>query len=255
MARKTYAEKLRKWRQKHEEEYAKAIMSPPEHTKLLKAIPFPGTILVMGARRKGKSALAHDIAEKLHNKRGLPAVLHLPRMPSNLQKQIQSLLPPWMELVTSTERWPKHSIVIYDEASQGAHARRTQSGEAVELDNLIGISGQRQQLIIFISHHSRKLDLNVVRDVDLIAWKIPTYSHWMFERNEFSDFVLKAIDFFRGIRSEPKALKTTLVMDFHNLRFQEFTNGLPSYWSDRLSHLFEDIRCIAKGGGTMRGYL
>jgi len=29
-------------------------------------------------------------------------------------------------------------VVIYDEAAQTAHARRTQSGDAVALDNLIG---------------------------------------------------------------------------------------------------------------------
>ena len=249
MVKTSWGEKLKKWRRAHEEQYAKAIMSPPEHSTLLRAIPLPGVILIMGAKGMGKSALAHDIAEKLHKTKRLPAVLHLPRIPLPIQKQIQSLLPSWNKVVTSTEQWPKKCVVIYDEAAQSAHARRTQSGDAVELDNLMSISRQRHQLIIFISHHSRKLDPNVIRDIDHIAWKTPTYAHWIFERNELTDFVLKAVDFFSKIKGEKTRLKTTLMMNFHDFRFQEFSNGVPSYWCDRLSHLFEDIKSTKKGGG------
>ena len=238
---------MKQWRKRHEEDYAKAIMAPPAKTTLLKAIPVPGVILIMGAKGRGKSALAHGIAERIHSTKDLSAVLHLPTAPADIQKRIQKLLPSWIKVVTNTNQWPKKCVVIYDEASQSAHSRRTQSGDAVELDNLMSISRQRQQLIIFISHHSRKLDPNVIRDVDRIAWKGPTYAHWIFERNEFTDFVLKAVDFFQAIPRESTALRTTLMMDFHAFTFQEFTNALPTYWSEALSHLFEDIKSIRKG--------
>lgn len=247
--RTSWSNKLKKWRKDHEEQYAKAIIAPPIKTTMLKAIPLPGVILIMGAKGMGKSALAHGIAERLHKIKDIPVVLHLPTVPMELQKQIQKLLPSWIKVVTSTNQWPKKCVVIYDEAAQSAHARRTQSGDAVELDNLMSISRQRQQLIIFISHHSRKLDPNVIRDVDRIAWKSPTYAHWIFERNEFTDFVLKAVDFFQDIKKVSTALRTTLIMDFHAFTFSEFTNALPTYWSERLSHLFEDIKVIRKGGG------
>jgi len=159
-AKTNWTEKLRKWRQDHEEEYARIIMSVPEKTTILKAFPFPGTILLMGAKRKGKSALAHTVAEKFHDRKGIPAVLHLPQsVPLKLRQEIQKLLPSWMKIVTDMREWPKRCIVIYDEAAQTAHARRSQSGDAVELENLIGISGQREQMIIFIAHHSRKVDV------------------------------------------------------------------------------------------------
>ena len=144
--------------------------------------------------------------------------------------------------------WPKRSIVIYDEAAQTAHARRSQSGDAVELENLIGISGQREQMIIFIAHHSRKVDVNVFRDIDRVAWKQPTYAHWIFERNEFTDFVLKAFDFFKGIKSTSVKLKTTVMVDFQEFRIMTFISGLPTYWSEKLSKLFEDIKTTKKGG-------
>lgn len=241
MVKKSWTSKLKDWRRRHEEDYARVLMSPPEHTTLLRAIPRAGVVLVMGGKGSGKSALAHDAAEGLHFTKNMPAVLHLPTIPKPMQQSIQTLLPPWMKVVTSTDAWPKGGIVLYDEASQGAHARRSQTDDAVELDNLMGISRQRNQVIFFISHHSRKLDVNVVRDCDRIMWKRPTWAHWLFERNELTDFVLKALDYFNPMK-DGQALKSCLMMDFHHLLFQEFTNGLPSYWSERLSHLFEDIK-------------
>ncbi len=245
MVKTGWSEKLKSWRKGHEEHYARAIMEPPESTTLLKAIPVPGLVLIMGEMRKGKSALAHDIAERLHKKTGRPAVLHLPKIPLELHRKIQALLPKWMKLVHSTKEWPKKAIVIYDEAAQGAHSRRTQSEDAVELDNLMAISGQRDQLIIFISHHSRKLDPNVLRGIGRVVWKSPSFAHWLFERDEISDFVLKAVDFFQGLTPR-QALKTAFVMDLHKFKFQQFTNKLPSYWSDHLSKLFEDVRVVSK---------
>jgi len=201
-------------------------------------------VLVMGGRRNGKTGLAHEAARQFHSRRNIPAVVHLPHAPEVVRKRLQKLLPPWMKIVSRVSEWPKNAIVIYDEAAQSAHARRTQSGDAVQLDNLIGISGQRKQLIIFISHHSRKLDLNVVHEVDRILWKEPTYAHQMFERDELSDFTMRAYDFFHEIKGEKAKKKATLVVDFHNLRFLKCNNGLPAWWSDDLSRLFQDVQRV-----------
>ena len=242
-----WSEKLKKWRKNKQEEYSKAILSPPETTTLYRVLPYPGVVLVMGARRKGKTGLAHEVANQFHSRRHIPAVVHLPHAPEAVRKRLQKLLPPWMKIVSRVSEWPKNAIVIYDEAAQSAHARRTQSGDAVQLDNLIGISGQRNQLIIFISHHSRKLDLNVVHEVDRILWKEPTYAHQMFERDELSDFTMRAYDFFHEIKGEKAKKKATLVVDFHNLRFLKCNNGLPPWWSDDLSRLFQDVQQIGRG--------
>ncbi len=193
--------KLKEWRILHEEDYAKAITSPPARTTIAKVLPMPGLTLLMGHRGKGKSADAHAIAYDFHKRLGVPAVIHLPHAPDKVRAKVKRLLPAWMSIVTSQDKWPKNCVVIFDEASQSAHARRTQSGDAVDLDNLIGVSRQRNQLIIFISHHSRKLDVNVVHEVDQIHWKMPSYAHQLFERDELADFTMKAFDFFRGLRS------------------------------------------------------
>jgi len=249
---KEWQGQLKRWRKEHSDNYAKTLLNPPTPTTVLKFIPYPGVILLMGERGMGKSVEAHWIGAALHKAHDIPAVLHLPNIPDKLRKRINSMLPPWMRVVTRREDWPHGGVVIYDEAAQSAHARRTQSKDAVALDNLISISRQRQQTIIFISHHSRKLDPNVVHEVDQIHWKQPTYAHQLFERDEIADFSMKAFDFFVALREgapwrecservKRKVKSTTLALDMQDFKFATFTNGLPDYWNEDLSCIFQSI--------------
>lgn len=255
---KTYLEKLKAYRREKEEQYARTIMEKPAAATILKSIPFPGVVLIMGRRRYGKTGLAHQIGAEMHKSRGVPVIVHLPpSVPPEVRGRIQKMLPDWIKVTTKTSEWPKRCVVIYDEAAQTAHARRTQSGDAVELDNLIGISGQREQLLIFICHHSRKLDPNVVREVNRIIWKQPTYAYMLFERDELSDFTMKAFDHFAGLRkgrpyneTVKRTLKRAcLMLDFDDFRFVTLENRLPAHWTEELSVLFQDISKVSKAPG------
>ena len=159
---------------------------------------------------------------------------------AHLSTRLNKLLPKWFSVITTLNNLPKRAVIILDEASQMAHARRTQSSQALTLDKLVGIARQKQQLLIFISHHSRKLDPNLIHEADLILWKKPTYAHALFERDEIRQFTYKALDFFGGIKGEKARLKACLAMDFHNLKFAKFNNQLPGWFSDELSHIFEN---------------
>jgi|GEM_PF-1930084 len=249
MTKKSWSDKLKQWRKDNEEHYAQTILSKPKKVSLYSILPFPGVVLIMGDRRMGKTGLAHEAAKQFHGRRGLPAVIHMPQVSENIRKKIQKLLPQWMKIVTRRTEWPKDCIVIYDEAAQSAHARRTQSGKAIELDDIIGISGQRNQLIFFISHHSRKLDINVVTEVNRIMWKKPTYAHQLFERDEVSDFSMRAYEFFKAINGKVSRKRATLILDFDEFGFYQCTNSLPPWWCDELSRLFQDVQRI--GGGVL----
>ena len=255
MKEKTFLDKLRIWRKDKEEQYAHAIMERPERSTILKLFRLPDVTLIMGSRRYGKTATAHKIAEDMHKSKGVRTMVHLPpTAPQETRQRIQKLLPDYMKVTTRKEEWEKNSVVIYDEAAQTAHARRTQSGAAVELDNLIGISGQRNQLLIFICHHSKKLDPNIVREVNHIIWKRPTYAYQLFERDELTDFTMKAFDYFSELRKGRKMndairrmlKRNNLVLDFDDFRFLSFENSLPSYWTEDLSNLFQDINKVGR---------
>jgi len=236
------ANKLKRYRQQKAEEYARAILSIPQKANLYSLIPYPGVVMIMGDIRTGKTGLAHEIADEMHRRRNLPAILHMPRIDDKLRRAIQRIVPRWMIVTTKRSQWKDRAIVIYDEAAQSAHARRSQSGDAVELDDLLAIAGQREQLILFISHYSRKLDLNVCTAVHRIIWKRPTYAHQLWERDEMADFTSKAYDFFKGIKGEVAQKKASLVLDMEDFGFFQCNNKLPPWWTDRLSRIFKEIQ-------------
>lgn len=198
--------------------------------------------MIMGDIRTGKTGLAHEIASQLHSRRRIPAVLHMPRADERLRKSVQKLVPKWMKVTTRRSQWQDSAVVIYDEAAQSAHARRSQAVDAIELDDLLAIAGQRQQLIVFISHYSRKLDLNVCSAVHRIIWKRPTYAHQLWEREEMADFTGKAYDFFKGIKGDTAQKKACLILDMENFAFLHSNNKLPRWWSDRLSRIFKEVQ-------------
>lgn len=245
------SQKLKRYREKKSDEYARAILSIPQKASLYSLIPYPGVIMIMGDIRTGKTGLAHEIANELHSRRNLPAILHMPRMNDKLRRSIQRILPPWLKITTKRSEWKDQSVVIYDEAAQSAHARRSQSGDAVELDDLLAIAGQREQLILFISHYSRKLDLNVCTAVHRIIWKRPTYAHQLWERDEMADFTCKAYDFFKGIKGQVAQKKACLVLDMEDFGFFQCNNQLPPWWTDRLSRIFKEIQI--QNGSTVPG--
>lgn len=202
--------------------------------------------MIMGDIRTGKTGLAHEIASEMHTRRHLPTTLHIPRLDEKQRRSLQRITPSWMKVTTKRSQWKDKSVVIYDEAAQSAHSRRSQTGDAMELDDMLAIAGQRQQLILFISHYSRKLDLNVCTAVHRIIWKRPTYAHQLWERDEMADFTSKAYDFFRSIKGAVAQKRACLVLDMENFAFLQCSNKLPKWWSDRLSRIFKEIQIQGK---------
>lgn len=248
--KQSFDDKLKRYRKGKAESYAKTILSSPGRVKnIYYAMRFPGVAVIMGDIRSGKTGLAHEIANQFHHHMDMPAVLHLPTLNPRKRSTLQELLPDWMSVAKKRSQWPERSVVIYDEAAQTAHSRRSQSVDALELDDLLAIAGQREQLILFISHYSRKLDLNVCTAVHRIIWKRPTYAHQIWERDEMADFTMKAYDFFQKIRGKEAKRKACLVLNMDNFGFSQCTNRLPPWWSDDVSRIFKDSQIQSGKGG------
>jgi energy-coupling factor transporter ATP-binding protein EcfA2 len=262
---KTLQDKLKNWRKQHADTYAKTLLDKPKSVTIKQFIPKMGVILIMGDLGMGKSAFAHCIAEVIHETQSRPVVLHLPAwVPGKLKNKVQSYLPKWVKVVSDKKQWPNGAVVIYDEAALSAHARRTQAKGAIELDSLLSIARQQNQLIIFISHHSRKLDPNIVQQVTQIHWKQPTFAHQLFEREEMQDFSMRAFDFFQELREgkpwrlcSPSVVKrvksTTLALDMQDFCFATLHNAPATYWSEQLSCAFKDIANLDTDAVVERG--
>lgn len=239
-----WAKRLKAWQTKHKEAWAKALLSDPEPTTIPKVIKSEGVYLIMGGRRKGKTALAMEIMDTMHRRKGLPGAVVYPQNPQRLQ----ALLPAWVKVVTRVQDLPGECACVVDEASQVAHARRTSSKEAVEMDRLVAVSQQKQQLILFLTHHSRKFDVNDVQASDMIIWKQPTLADTMWERDELQIYTLRAWEYFEDFYPKGwtplqpiprKVLRTSYAMDLRRMAFYTMENTLPPWWSTDLSSVFK----------------
>ena len=230
-----WMEKEKKWILKHKEKLSRAFMEKPRQIHLRQAIPDKGVIIIMGDRRKGKTGLACQIMDLKHRTANLPGAVCYPE---KLVK-LRNLLPSWVTVVTSLKDLPAKSVCLVDEASQVAHARRTQTQDALDLESLVALSEQKDQLILFITHHSRKFDINDVHGSNLIVWKKPSYADTIWEREELQKFVLRAREIFDQEKSVSKQLRLCYAMNLRDFNFYTFTNGLPDWWSHDLSTVFK----------------
>jgi hypothetical protein len=221
-----------------------AEQAPDTKFKFRDAFPFPGVAVVMGRRGSGKTGLAFWVMEEYHRTKNIGGAVF--KAPSAMRK----LLPDWVETPQRIKAIPEGSVVIIDEAQQVANARRSSSNDNLDLANLVALSRQRNQLIILISHHSRKLDMVDVMDASRIIWKQPTAGQVMFERTELKPFCQRAINKFSEQKGNLKRM--AYVMDFESLTFGFTPAKLPTFWNDGLSTGMAGLdRGI--GGGTLLG--
>jgi len=245
--RKSWSDKLKDWRRSHEEDYAKALLSDPKRTTLYQAIPHPGLVLLLGAHRSGKSALGHEVINQFHTKKKLHGIIHLPAAPAVIVRRVQAQLPKWVKVTSKTSEWPENAVIFYDETAAHQHARRSQSADAVDLERLMGVCGQMNQTIIFATHHTRKLDPNVIRDIFRIIYKKPTYAHATFERDELSDFTHRAREWFAQIHGEKSKKRACLMINTGDeLEFLQFNNSTAPWWTERLSKLFRELELFSR---------
>jgi energy-coupling factor transporter ATP-binding protein EcfA2 len=206
-----------------------AATAPDKKFRFKDAFPLPGVILMMGKRGSGKSSTAMWAMEEIYKHTGGRIGGAVLKAPSGIKK----LLPSWVATPNRIKNVPTDSVVIIDEAQQMANARRSSSNDNLDLAQLVALSRQRNQLIILISHHSRKLDMNDVMDASRIIWKLPAAGQVMFERKEIKPFSQRAVDKFAQRKGNPQ--KVAYVMDFEDLQFGFASTGLASFWSEALS--------------------
>ena len=103
-----------------------------ERINWLNIIRHPSTILILGARGSGKSALGYKIPEYLRYTAD-PYVVALPQKAGRL-------FPEWIGSVPSIEDIPQNSVGLIDESYTLFHARASLSDRARTLSNLINLS-------------------------------------------------------------------------------------------------------------------
>jgi hypothetical protein len=191
------------------------------------AFPFPGVILVLGFQGEGKTSLAYWLMEEYHKRRGtVGAVYKGPRA-------MRKWLPDWVARPQLVEQIPENAVVLISEAHQFAHARRSSSTQNLDLAGLASLARQKNSLIIFDTHHTRKLDLLELAEAKRVIFKRPSEGQVMIERREVKPFTYRALQAFGAAQGDSR--KLAYVVDFERLRFGMVKVRQAGFWREELS--------------------
>lgn len=191
----------------------------------LNIIKHPCVIIVIGSRGSGKSAMGYKILEYL-KWTARPYVVGIPQ-------KAQKLLPDWIGSVPSLEDAPPDSVSLMDEAYMALHSRSSTSQYARKISNLINLSRQRGQTLVFITQEARQVDLNIASSANVIIVKNPGILQVEFERIQFRKILAEAQKMFNAIDKDKNkwAYVYAPMSSFAGM----MSSSLPAFWTPGLS--------------------
>lgn len=196
--------------------------------KWLDVVIHPSVVVILGRRGGGKSALGFRLLE-LNRFRSKPYVVGLPE--SGAKE-----LPDWLGTVPSLDDLPRDSIALIDEAYLTYHARDSMSETNRSVSQLLNLSRQRNQTLIFVTQEARQLDKNITSVADVVVFKKPSALQIELERPELRPIARRAHDAFTTVKGSvaSRGYVFSPDSDFEGL----LENQLPSFWTPRLSTAF-----------------
>jgi hypothetical protein len=194
----------------------------------LKRIKHPSVVLILGKRGGGKSALGYRLLEHLR----WTAKVYVIGLP----KEARALLPDWIGMAASLEDVPAKSIVLVDEAYLPYHSRASMATGARTMSQLINLSRQREQTLIFVSQEARQVDRNIASSANVIIFKDLGLLQLKFDRPELNDWAIQAREKFATVKGDKRQWSFVCAPDagFVDL----VSNSLPSFWREKLSRIF-----------------
>lgn len=208
--------------------------------ELMKLLPRTGIILLIGRRGSGKSLCAHSILESLHTNREC-FVYNFPK---------EDILPPYIQ-VTNNMEFKDNSVVLVDEGYMNFSARKGMSENNKFIDNLNGLARQKDLLIIYITQEAARIDVNIVRGIEVLLVKTLSINQVRFERKEMRTFLSKVKDMYSGMSIEDKLSSVYVSCDTLYDSYEGFmVNAIspPSYWNDEISRAWAGVSLDGKNG-------
>jgi len=123
-----------------------------------------------------------------------------------------------------------------DEAYLAYHARASSTAEARAMSQLLNLSRQREQTIIFVSQEARQVDRNIVSSANVVVFKDLGMLQLEFDRPELNKLTAQARQAFATVRGDKRRWSFVCAPDTDFLGLLE--NELPPFWKPKLSHLF-----------------
>jgi len=199
-----------------------------EASKWLAIIRHPQVVAMLGKKGSGKSGLGYRLCEHLR----WTAPIYVVGIPSNTLKY----LPDWISVVPGIEDLPNGCIALVDESSIPFHARSSMTARAKAMSQMINLSRQRGQTLIFVTQESGQIDRNILSSADVIIFKEPGILQSRFDRSELRAIAAEASRAFQSIVGDRKRWSYVFTQERGFIGLIE--NSLPTFWSNNLSHAF-----------------
>lgn len=201
-------------------------------------LPKTGYINWNGFRDSGKTANIWFVAEALHTKTNRPVTAVLP------EKAIaRSLFPSWVNIITDPDQIKSCTghIVVGDEMALQANAREFRSDANKAWVRILAIIRQLDILMLSASQHSRQIDVQLIMDVDWMVFKKPSQMHVRMARGELQEDLANVWEYFKRVETrypDVSYKEWAYVSDVHNGRVGGLRNGIPTFWTDKISKYF-----------------
>lgn len=199
-----------------------------EAGKWLPLIQHPCVVVILGKKGSGKTALVYRLLELMQ----WIAPVFVVGLPANVHKY----LPDWIEVQPSLDDVPQNSIVMVDESSLQYHSRSSMTAQAKELSQILNLSRQRGQTLIFVSQESRHIDRNILSAADVLIFKEPGLFQSRFDRPELREIAAQASQAFQSIIGNRKEWSFVFTQTQGCVGL--IKNSTPSFWNDKLSRAF-----------------
>ena len=187
--------------------------------------------ITIGARGAGKTATSLALMEKLRGSKKNYFAMGFSR----------DALPEWIFLVEDISRIKNDSLVLVDEGGILFSSRDTMSDANKLLSSLLMISRHKNISIIFISQNSSNLEINTLRQADVLILKKHSLLQKNFERKIIAKLYEEHESGFEKFKSN-KGLSLA-----YSDSFVGFLNvSLPSFWSQKTSKSFESVESKKK---------
>lgn len=211
---------------------AKAAPEPPAdpNAKWFELIRPTTVNLILGHKGKGKSALGYFLQETVGAHYNLrPYVVNLPQ-------DVRHILPETYGFCTLDDAgdYPD-AIILIDEGSTALPA-------GAKLEELVkgyqALSRQRNQIFIWAFHASSDVGTRILRGVDAILLKEPSLRQIQHGSKDtwWHDLLLEAKGKFKTVADMGQDKRAFTYVDCEEPEFRGLVpNGIPSFWSDKLS--------------------
>ena len=211
---------------KPEDKRPKAVMEPDARWRSL-IVP-PSVVVIVGKRGSGKSALAYRLLELFR--------YHLTPYVVGVPAEARKHLPDWIGMAPTLDDLPPRSIALVDEAYMLYHSRHSMAQDNRSMSQVVNLSRQRDQTLIFVSQEARQIDKNIASSANVLVFKETGMLQPDFDRKELRKIAEDAQKAFSNKKGTKQRWSYVYSPDADYAGMVE--SKLPSFWKPSLSRLF-----------------